>query len=78
MKESARKAKVWSDKVESSKRGAADKGYVGHKAAKMMKRSKNAEARKERAAEEKSINRVLKFLKILDEKSAETVVDVLR
>lgn len=54
MKESARKAKVWSDKVESSKRGAADKGYVGHKAAKMMKRSKNAEARKERAAEEKS------------------------
>lgn len=54
MKESARQAKVWSDKVESSKRGAADKGYVGHKAAKMMKRSKNAEARKERAAEEKS------------------------
>ena len=37
MKESARQAKVWSDKVESSKRGAADKGYVGHKAAKMMK-----------------------------------------
>ena len=31
MKESARQAKVWSDKVESSKRGAADKGYVGHK-----------------------------------------------
>ena len=54
MKESAKQSKVWSDKVEASKRGAADKGYVGHKAAKMMRRSKNAEARKERAIEEKS------------------------
>ena len=53
MKESARQAKVWSDKVESSKRGAADKGYVGHKAAKMMKRSKNAEGKKRKSSRRK-------------------------
>lgn len=54
MKQSARQAAMWSDRTEASKRGAADKGYVGHKAAKMMKRSKAAETRKERAIEEKS------------------------
>ncbi|HIV80112.1 MAG TPA: ATP-binding cassette domain-containing protein, partial [Candidatus Avanaerovorax faecigallinarum] len=43
-----------SDRVEASKRGAADKGYVGHKSAKMMKRSKSIEARRTKAAEEKS------------------------
>lgn len=53
MKESARQAEAWSDQVEASKRGAADKGYVGHKAAKMMKRSKNIEARKGKAILEK-------------------------
>lgn len=53
MKESARQAGNWSDRVEASKRGAADKGYVGHKAAKMMKRSKHIEARKEQAIREK-------------------------
>ena len=54
MKKSSRQAENWSNKVESTKRGAPDKGYVGHKAAKMMKRSKNIEARKEKAIEEKS------------------------
>lgn len=43
----------WSDKVEKSKRGAADKGRVGHMAAKMMKRSKNIENRKNKAIEAK-------------------------
>lgn len=43
----------WSDKVEKSKRGAADKGHVGHMAAKMMKRSKNIENRKNKAIEAK-------------------------
>lgn len=33
----------WSDKVEASKKGAFDKGFIGHKAAKMMQRSKNVE-----------------------------------
>lgn len=54
MKESSKQAEVWSHKVEITKRGAADKGYIGHKAAKMMKRSKNIENRKEKAIEEKS------------------------
>ena len=44
---------AWSDRVEKSKTGAADKGYVGHKAAKMMKRSKSIETRQKRALEEK-------------------------
>lgn len=50
----AQRTATWSDRVESSKIGAADKGYVGHKAAKMMKRSKTLEARREAAIEEKS------------------------
>ena len=44
----------WSDRVEKSKTGAADKGHVGHMAAKMMKRSKAVEARREKAAAEKA------------------------
>ena len=46
---SARRTSVWADRVEASKRGAADKGYVGHKAAKMMKRAKSVEARQTKA-----------------------------
>ncbi|WP_343208116.1 ribosomal protection-like ABC-F family protein [Anaerolentibacter hominis] len=53
---SAGRTKNWSDKIESGKIGShsADRGYIGHKAAKMMKRSKAAENRMEQAAEEKS------------------------
>lgn len=51
---SAKRSAVWSDRVEASKKGAADKGYVGHKAAKMMKRSKAIEARQLQAIEQKS------------------------
>ena len=54
LKSSARRTAEWSDKVEASKVGAGDKGYVGHMAAKMMKRSKSIEQRKEKAIEEKS------------------------
>lgn len=54
LKASARQSAVWSDRVEASKIGAADKGFVGHKAAKMMKRSKAIEARQEKAIEQKS------------------------
>lgn len=54
LQESARRSAVWAGKVEASKTGAADKGYVGHKAAKMMKRSKTAEARQQQAIEQKS------------------------
>ena len=58
--EAARRTSVWSSKTEKEKNGRlpcgtkADRGYVGHKAAKMMKVSKVIEARQETAAEEKS------------------------
>ena len=54
LQKSAERSAVWSDRVESSKTGAYDKGYVGHKAAKMMQRSKNTEARQQKAIEQKS------------------------
>jgi ATP-binding cassette subfamily F protein 3 len=41
----------WSDAGEKKKRGAADKGFMGHKAAKLMKRSLAARRRMEEAAE---------------------------
>ena len=50
---SAKRTTRWSDSVESSKHGTTnsgsklDKGYVGHKAAKMMKRAKNIESRQQ-------------------------------
>lgn len=50
----------WSDSVEKSKHGTTnsgsklDKGFVGHKAAKMMKRSKSIESRQQALINEKS------------------------
>jgi lincosamide and streptogramin A transport system ATP-binding/permease protein len=50
----------WSDEVEKTKNGTlnsglkVDKGYVGHKAAKMMKRSKAIERRQQSAIDERS------------------------
>lgn len=54
LKQSARRTSLWSDQVEASKKGALDKGYVGHKAAKMMKRSKALEARQQKAIQAKA------------------------
>lgn len=54
LQQAAKRSETWSDRVEASKIGAADKGYVGHKAAKMMKRSKSIEARQQKAIEQKS------------------------
>lgn len=56
LKETAREKAAWSDKVERSKIGnhVYDRGYVGHKAEKMMKRSKALEQRQQKAIEEKS------------------------
>ena len=53
LQKAARRTSVWSDRVEASKTGAYDKGFVGHKSAKMMKRAKSLEARQEKALEEK-------------------------
>ena len=55
LEKSSREKALWSDRIESSKIGAhvADRGYVGHKAAKMMHRSKAIEKRKSRSLDEK-------------------------
>ena len=59
LKEAARQAERWSDKLESTKTGTRssglrpDRGYIGHHAAKMMKRSLNLERRRENAVREK-------------------------
>lgn len=56
----AKKTSDWSDQVEKSKYrtensgSKIDRGYVGHKSAKMMKRAKSLEARKQTALEEKT------------------------
>ncbi|MFC4777019.1 ribosomal protection-like ABC-F family protein [Paenibacillus sp. GCM10023252] len=60
LSEAARRTGRWSDEVESTKNGTrnsgskVDKGYIGHKAAKMMKRSKAIEQRQQTAMREKS------------------------
>lgn len=57
----AKQMAVWSEKVENSKNGhkisgiKADKGRIGHQSAKMMKKSKNAQKRKEKALEQKKL-----------------------
>ncbi len=54
LQKTAKQTSGWADKVEASKIGAADKGYVGHKSAKMMKRAKVVEARQQKEIEQKS------------------------
>lgn len=54
LKAAAERTGEWSGRVEKSKIGAADKGFVGHKAAKMMKRSKSIEDRQNKALEQKA------------------------
>ena len=56
MQRAAQRTAGWADRIESSKYGdgSVDRGYIGHKSAKMMKRSKALEGRRQRAIEEKS------------------------
>ncbi len=60
LRQAAKRSAIWSDRVEKSKNGTTnsgsklDKGFVGHKAAKMMKRSKTIETRQQQAIEQKS------------------------
>jgi lincosamide and streptogramin A transport system ATP-binding/permease protein len=60
LSEAASRASGWSDRVEQTKHGTRnsglrpDRGYIGHKSAKMMKRAKATEARRERAARKQS------------------------
>lgn len=59
LKESARQAARWSDQVENTKTGTRiaglrpDRGHIGHQAAKMMKRAKSLEHRREHAVRKK-------------------------
>ncbi|SDW21475.1 ribosomal protection-like ABC-F family protein [Paenibacillus sp. CF384] len=60
LSDASRRTGQWSHEVEKSKNGTrnsgskVDKGYIGHKAAKMMKRSKSIEQRQQNAIDEKS------------------------
>lgn len=70
LEKSARQTADWSNKIEASKYNIKgdllqDKGYIGHKSAKMMKRSIAAQNRKEKAIEEKS--QLLKNIETLEE-----------
>ena len=54
LEESARRSANWSDRTEKGKygNGPVDRGFIGHKAAKMMQRAKAVEARRNRAAQD--------------------------
>ena len=60
LEQSARRSAEWSRKAEKGKYVDGhvdcflDRGFIGHKAAKMMRRAKSTEARRTRAAEEKA------------------------
>ncbi|RIX50306.1 Lsa family ABC-F type ribosomal protection protein [Paenibacillus nanensis] len=60
LSDAAKRTSNWSHEVEKTKNGTrnsgskVDKGYVGHKAAKMMKRSKSIEQRQQSAIDERS------------------------
>ena len=60
LESAARRASDWSDKTESAKKGVRnaglrpDRGYIGHKSAKMMRRAKSIENRRTSAVEEKA------------------------
>lgn len=60
LRQAAERTNVWSDRVEATKSGSRnsglrpDRGYIGHKSAKLMQRSKSIEARRQKAAEEKA------------------------
>lgn len=68
--EAARRSGDWSDKAEKSKKGQRvaglrpDRGYIGHKSAKMMRRAKNLERRQQKAIEDKSV--LLKNVETMD------------
>ena len=65
LEQAARQTSTWSDRVEATKAGAFDKGYIGHKSAKMMARAKSIENRRNAAMEEKG--KLLKNIERADE-----------
>lgn len=63
----ARRTGNWSNQIEKSKIGfhVGDRGFVGHKAAKMMKRAKSLQTRQQAAIQEKS--ELLKDIESMDD-----------
>ncbi|MDL2271484.1 ATP-binding cassette domain-containing protein [Desulfovibrio sp. OttesenSCG-928-I05] len=57
LERSAAQSETWSRKTEKGKygNGPVDRGFIGHKAAKMMQRAKSTETRRRKAADEKSL-----------------------
>ena len=69
LEQSSKRTAEWSNKTEESKYhmtwdGPIDKGFIGHKAAKLMKRSKVTQGRMEKEIEEKS--KLLKNIETID------------
>lgn len=64
LKKAAERTDSWAGKVEASKygNGPVDRGYIGHKSAKMMKRAKSIKSRQQKAAGRK-INALKKYRK---------------
>lgn len=60
LSQAAKRNKNWSDQIEKTKKGSTnsgskvDRGFIGHRSAKMMKRSKSIESRQHAAITEKS------------------------
>ncbi|MFV0439710.1 MAG: ribosomal protection-like ABC-F family protein [Lachnospirales bacterium] len=80
LEKTAKEKETWSNKVEASKfgNGPCDRGFIGHKSAKMMKRSKNLEKRFNDAIDEKSkllknIEQVRELEIFIDEKGRSKV-----
>lgn len=71
LRKSAKQKRDWSDMVEKSKKGfkvsgnKPDKGYIGHRAAKMMKTSKNIEKRMQKNIDDKE--KLLKDVEKMEE-----------
>jgi len=55
MERAAKESRRFSHNKEQEKKGAADKGFVGARAARLMKRAKNIERRRENQLEEKKL-----------------------
>ena len=81
LQKTAKQKSTWSHEIEAKKKGngPCDRGFIGHKSAKMMKRAKCIEARQNKAIEEKS--KLLKNLDVAEKldlsKSRSSNLDVL-
>ena len=78
LEKTAKQTADWANKVEASKHnmtwdGPIDKGFIGHKSAKMMKRSISAQNRREKMIEEKS--KLLKNLETIEDLKIQALND---